>query len=293
MPWPAGKPSPKLPDACITLKHPKLIQMAKITIILCDIVIAINLPQKSLLYKNILVRYKNFIILPKKKENIFLNIKIANSYHNQTPRIDTLGKEVGIKGPGLKCVFQRKSNILSGKAEINDNIYSFDTLLRLILSQALLEKKGFLVHACGLSIGNKGMLLPGKSGRGKTTLSRKMPNNKIFSDELVCLRHYEKKPYLISTPFWGEFGTPGINFRQKLNGIYFLNKKSRNKISSMSKDEALKALLKLILFFSDNPTDIQILLKLSSECIMNTSCYRIYLTKKIDYAGLKKLICSK
>jgi len=267
--------------------------MERINLSICDIIISIELPANSRLYLNVPARYKNFIASEKGKSGIYLDIKIAGFSRSQIPGINTVKNETIIKGPGLRCILKRKKNAIYGKAIIRDNIYSFDTLLRLILSQTLLEKKGFLVHACGLYLENKGILLAGKSGSGKTTLSKKMPENKVLSDELVCIRHYGETPYLTATPFRGEFGTPGINFRQKLNAIYFLNKESRNRIKSIPKDVALKCLLKLILFFSDNPTDIQILLKSASKCIMHMPCYNIYLTKNIDYAGLRKLICSK
>ena len=61
----------------------------------------------------------------------------------------------------LKIFFDKKKYF----AQIEDNIFSFDSLLRVISSLVLIENNGIMLHSCSiLKNGNKAVLYVGPSG---------------------------------------------------------------------------------------------------------------------------------
>ncbi len=63
---------------------------------------------------------------------------------------------------------------------------------------------GALVHACGLDLGGRGLLLPGSSGRGKSTLAAALPPELALSDERPALApDPHGRPAVWGTPWRG------------------------------------------------------------------------------------------
>jgi hypothetical protein len=265
--------------------------MGIIRLDICNLIAAVEIPNRLTFYKTIQSRYRKFHCLPDvKHEDIFLSLQVKPFGNNYKPGISSFNKGWNIRGQGFDCMMSCDNGRFRVTGCVWGSIYSFDTLLRLVLLQALSLKNGFLVHACGLGIGNNGYLLPGASGRGKTTLARKSPQSSILSDELVCVRLIKGKPMILSTPFWGEFRAPSKPFGKPLRRIYFLHKGSRLKVTELSKGDAIKTMLKLILFFSDATESTESLLKTARQCIMKIPCYNIWLAKKSSYESIKRVI---
>ena len=62
-------------------------------------------------------------------------------------------------------------------------------MLRVLYATILPRVGGMLIHSCGLRHAEVGVVFPGRSGAGKTTLARKAPDaDDVLSDELVVVR---------------------------------------------------------------------------------------------------------
>jgi hypothetical protein len=72
----------------------------------------------------------------------------------------------------------------SGPLELASLSSLFEVLFQTRLARS---SGGLLLHACGLVLGGRGLLLPGSSGGGKSTLSQFFSGEETLSDERVAL----------------------------------------------------------------------------------------------------------
>jgi len=117
----------------------------------------------------------------------------------------------------LKIFFDKKKYF----AQIEDNIFSFDSLLRVISSLVLIENNGIMLHSCSiLKNGNKAVLYVGPSGSGKSTIAKKY--RYVLTDELSIIVLNKKKLYVYKSPFWGELEP--LNYRKVFNKSFIVDK---------------------------------------------------------------------
>lgn len=163
----------------------------------------------------------------------------------------------------------------NGTGTIQESVYSVDTFLRILWSVLLRRAEGGLFHACGLKAGEEGVLFPGVSGAGKTTLARKAAAlEDVLSDEIVPVRRMESGGWRIyASPFWGEFGKGrGSLSGLRLAAAGFLKKADRLSLDPMATGDAAQLLLETLLCFELDreavDRNVQLALRLASEVPM-------------------------
>jgi len=140
-----------------------------------------------------------------------------------------------------------------GKVWQTVNPYAIDGVLRVVHSLLLAEHDGFLLHASSAKIADRAYAFSGVSGAGKTTISRLAPANvTVLTDEISYLKMEDGVFRAWGTPFAGELGTPGPNCWAPLARLFLLDKGLANRVESMSKDEAVCAVMRNVLFFADD-----------------------------------------
>ena len=127
---------------------------------------------------------------------------------------------------------------------------TLDSFLRVLLSALLLDSGGMLVHAASLRIGDGGLLFPGPSGRGKSTLASKAGRSRILSDEISCVTGAGPGARLRGTPFWGNFREGRLNVDLPLRGIFFLDRELPPGVHPIRRADAFRRLLECVLFFT-------------------------------------------
>lgn len=131
----------------------------------------------------------------------------------------------------------------NGKGTASNPVrYPLDQIL---LMYYLAERQGALFHAAGMSIDGKGYIFPGKSGAGKSTITRQFAGRKnvgLLSDDRVVVRRIERAFQAFGTPWPGEEGI-AKNTSVPLSGIFFIAHASDNEIREISRQEALEKLL--------------------------------------------------
>jgi len=145
----------------------------------------------------------------------------------------------------------------NGRCEINP--MSIDCLLRVLHATVLPRMGGMLVHSCGLRHAEVGVVFPGQSGAGKTTLARKAPEaDDVLSDELVVIRRDDEGWRVHGTPFWGDFARGGTSMRSwPLRTLAFLTQARRDVVTMtpiLSADATLRLLGCFLSFNSDRET---------------------------------------
>ena len=145
----------------------------------------------------------------------------------------------------------------SGHCEMHP--MSVDCVLRVLYATILPRVGGMLVHSCGLRHAEIGVVFPGESGAGKTTLARKAPEaDDVLSDELVVIRRGEDGWRVHGTPFWGDFARGGTSMRSwPLRTLGFLAQAPRDAVTMtpiISSEATLRLLGCFLSFTADRET---------------------------------------
>jgi len=140
-----------------------------------------------------------------------------------------------------------------GKVCQNANPYSLDSVLRILHSMILAERGGFLLHAASAICDGRAYLFSGVSGAGKTTMTRLAPADiTLLTDEISYLRPSADGYAAFGTPFAGELAKAGENCTAPVAALFFLEKGSENRVDRLSSTEAVRRLMRNILFFAED-----------------------------------------
>jgi hypothetical protein len=121
----------------------------------------------------------------------------------------------------------------------------FYPLDQILLMYFLAGRGGALIHAAGVDCNGGSFIFPGRSGAGKTTLSRQLAsggNMKLLSDDRVVVRKSSKTFRTFGTPWPGEGGM-AVNNSVLLSGIFFINHSEHSRVEEISRQKALENLL--------------------------------------------------
>jgi hypothetical protein len=139
------------------------------------------------------------------------------------------------------------------------NSFSLDAVLRIVHTLLLARKGGFLVHASSAIRHGRAFLFSGVSGAGKTTIARLAPPDAaLLTDEISYVIPEDGGYIAVGTPFYGELARVGENLRAPIECVYLLAKGSENRIEPVVGTEAVRALLRNILFFARDPEFVKL-----------------------------------
>lgn len=174
----------------------------------------------------------------------------------------------------------------------NPVCYPLDQLLFMYI---LAQKEGAMIHAAGLCFRDKGYIFPGKSGAGKSTISRQLnelDDYEFLSDDRIIVRKMDKTFKAFGTPWSGEAGI-AVNKNVKLSGIFFISQASYNKIEEIKPQKAMESLLPVV---SIPWYDKEVLVKILDFCedlTSNVPAYELYFKPDIEVADVFKKFVSK
>ena len=155
-----------------------------------------------------------------------------------------------------------------GRVRQNANPYSLDAVLRILHSLILAERGGFLLHSASAICEGRAYLFSGVSGAGKTTMTRLAPPDvTLLTDEISYLRPSADGYSAYGTPFAGELAKAGENCQAPVGGLFFLEKGAENEIEAMASPEAVRRLMRNVLFFAHDPALV--------EKLFTTACHFI------------------
>ena len=151
----------------------------------------------------------------------------------------------------------------TGLVRQNANPYSLDSVLRILHSLILVRRGGFLLHAASAICDGRAYLFSGVSGAGKTTMTRIATSDvRLLTDEISYVRPENVRPDVdldrriyraFGTPFAGELAKAGENTSAPIAALFFLEKGPENRIDELSSAEAVRRLMRNILFFAEDP----------------------------------------
>jgi len=108
----------------------------------------------------------------------------------------------------------------------------------------LADREGALIHSSGIDFHGRGYMLSGRSGAGKSTISRKfaLAGHEVLSDDRIVVRKIDGELRMFGTPWSGEAGIAG-NKDLPLHGIFFLHHGVENLIKKITPTEAIERLM--------------------------------------------------
>jgi hypothetical protein len=173
-----------------------------------------------------------------------------------------------------------------GRCELNP--FALDSLLRVLWSVFLPREGGALVHACGLRHAEVGVVFPGQSGAGKTTLARKAPDaDDVLSDEMVALQLTDDGWRVYGTPFWGDFARGGISMRSwPLRCLGFLSQRESVVMAPITSSEATLRLLSCFVCFQTDRETVQRNLALAARLCSDVRSVEAQLTRTATTAEI-------
>jgi hypothetical protein len=144
--------------------------------------------------------------------------------------------------------------------------YAIDSVLRIVHTLILARRRGFLVHSASVIRGGKAFLFAGVSGAGKTTICRLAPAEvDLLTDEISYVQHRGDQYFACGTPFAGELARSGENRSAPIGGLFLLEKGLTNAIKPVSTTEAVRRLLRNVLFFAGDAGLVKLIFQSACE----------------------------
>ena len=148
-----------------------------------------------------------------------------------------------------------------GRVRQTANPYALDSVLRILHSLVLSARGGFLLHAASGICEGRAYLFSGISGAGKTTMTRLAPPHvTLLTDEISYVRPERDGYSAYGTPFSGELAKAGENTKAPVSALFFLEKGPENRVDELPPAEAVRRLMRNILFFAEDPELVEKLL---------------------------------
>ena len=166
-----------------------------------------------------------------------------------------------------------------GRIRQSANPYSIDSVLRIVHTLILANEGGFLLHSAGAIRNGRASLFSGVSGAGKTTISRLAPPDvTLLTDEVSYVRRVDAGYRACGTPFAGELARMGENCSAPIAFLFFLQQGPENKIESMAKSEAIRRLMRNILFFAEDSALVENVFQSACEFVERVPVQRLTFT---------------
>ena len=174
--------------------------------------------------------------------------------------------------------FSARWNARTGRGSVrqNTNPYSLDSVLRILHSLILAERGGFLLHAASAVCERHAYLFSGVSGAGKTTMTRLAPPDiTLLTDEISYLRPSAHGYAAFGTPFAGELAQSGENCSAPIAALFFLEQGPENRIDELPPADAVRRLMRNILFFAEDRGLVEKLLATACDFVMRVPIRRL------------------
>jgi hypothetical protein len=174
--------------------------------------------------------------------------------------------------------FQARWDPRTGRGSVrqNANPYSLDSVMRILHSLILAQRGGFLLHAASAICDDRAYLFSGVSGAGKTTITRLAPPNiTLLTDEISYLRPSPDGYSAFGTPFAGELARSGENCAAPVSALFFLEQGPENRVDELSSAEAVRRLMRNMLFFAEDQALVEKLLATACEFVARVPIRRL------------------
>jgi hypothetical protein len=191
------------------------------------------------------------------------------------------------RGVERATVYCNKELVSGAKGEerlLNPIGYPLDQLL---LMYALSERQGALIHASGIDIGGNGYIFPGRSGAGKSTISRLFVSkgHAILSDDRIVVRKAGVQFRMFGTPWTGE-AEIAENRSLPLRGIFFILQDGKNEIKELTPADAAERLMPVTSIPWYDKVVMSDILSFCEDMVLGVPAYELHFRPEMEAADL-------
>ncbi len=219
-------------------------------------------------------RYRGFLSSSRPEFELEFDLVNAGPVSDDDVRVRREGDEWLIERGDFRARWDARTG--RGTVRQNSNPYSLDSVLRIVHSLILAQRGGFLLHAASGICEGSACLFSGVSGAGKTTMTRLAPADiTLLTDEISYVRPSADGYSAFGTPFAGELARPGENCSAPISTLFFLEQGPENRVDEISSAEAVRRLMRNILFFAEDPTLVKQLLDTACDFVARVPIRRL------------------
>lgn len=195
----------------------------------------------------------------------FINVKFSKKFFVKDNRV--------LLNDNGKLTIKRKDFCFDGNILfIRKDIYSFDSFLRVYISDVLNKHNGLLIHSAGVVFNDRGFLFVSKSGGGKSTIAKIFSNEfPILNDEIIPLIFEKNKIYSFSSPFYGEIRSGNKFIFVEVSKVFLIKKSDTNFERDLDLNEKIFKIMRCVLNFNNDKDTISKILnkviKISKTCV--------------------------
>ncbi|MBP6965768.1 MAG: hypothetical protein KBC96_15345 [Armatimonadetes bacterium] len=203
--------------------------------------------------------------------------------------------EVGVEDGVIRVSrgdFDGVIDLPSGRAEVKLNwpeyaIVGFDCFLRVCYSLLAVSRGGLLVHSASVARDGEGLVFPGVSGSGKSTVAGicRDAGCTVLSDEISLLRRSGSGWTVYGTPFHGDLGT-AENYRAPVRGLYFLKQARENGLALLENRAALTHLMRSVVFFGEASSLMPAAFEVCCDLASSVPCREMSFRKDSEFLAM-------
>jgi len=214
-------------------------------------------------FRLLLQRYEGFLSALPAEFELEFDIIDAGSESDEDVRVRREGLQWRLERGDFCARWDPRTG--TGSVRQNANPYSLDSVLRILHSLILAERGGFLLHAASAICDGHAYLFSGVSGAGKTTMTRLAPADvTLLTDEVSYVTPSGDTYRAFGTPFAGELAKAGENCSAAVSALFFLEQGPEIRIDELPSADAVRRLMRNILFFAEDAALVEKLL--ASAC---------------------------
>jgi hypothetical protein len=233
-------------------------------------------------------RYAGFLSSSRAEYELEFQLTESRTVSDDDVRVRRKGRQWWIERGDFHAQWDPDSG--RGWVEQTPNPYSLDSVLRILHSLILAARGGFLLHAASAICNDRAYLFSGVSGAGKTTLTRLAPSGiRLLTDEISYVRPGAGGYSAYGTPFAAELAKAGENCSAPVAALFFLEKGTSNRIDEISPADAIRRLMRNILFFADDRGLVEKLLATACDFVAGVPIRRLTFYPDV---GVWDTICS-
>jgi hypothetical protein len=170
---------------------------------------------------------------------------------------------------------------VAGKKMVRNPIaYPVDQLLVMYM---LANREGALIHSSGVDFHGRGYMMSGRSGAGKSTISKRFESagHEVLSDDRIVVREIDGELRMFGTPWSGEAGI-AKNKDLPLKGIFFLHQGAVNHLKKIKPAEAMERLIPVTSVPWYDKSVLPTVLTFCEEMISTCPAYDLVFKRDID-----------
>ncbi len=245
--------------------------------------IPVSLSTDSESFRDLLCqRYSGFLSSSRAEYELDFQLTEQGTVSDDDVRVHREGRQWRIERGDFYAEWNPDSGC--GLVKQTPNPYSLDSVLRILHSLIVAARGGFLLHAASAICDGRAYLFSGVSGAGKTTMTRLAPPAiSLLTDEISYVRHGAGGYSAYGTPFAGELAKSGENCSAPVSVLFFLEQGPENRIDEISPAEAVRRLMRNILFFANDRELVEKLLATACDFVAGVPirCLTFYPDSKV------------